>query len=248
VHPTVLVVDDEPGIRAVLRAYLEDAGFAVLEAATGAEALRLTTSEPIALLLLDLGLPDLDGLEVLRQLRRTSDLYVILLTARAEEVDKVLGLGVGADDYVTKPFSPREVVARVQAALRRLREGRGRAPDGEDPGGGPLVFSHPAVGDLVIDGLRREITVAGRPVTLTTLDFDLLNALANSPGRVFSRAQLLERVWGYDFFGDERVVDVHIKTMRQALGDEATDSAIIGTVRGVGYKFLPRPREDREDR
>ncbi|MEZ5092079.1 response regulator [Nocardioides sp.] len=231
---TVLVVDDEPGIRDVLRAYLTDAGLRVLEAATGADALDRATAETVDLLLLDLGLPDIDGLEVLRRLRSDGDpgvsgVYVVLVTARAEEVDKIVGLGVGADDYVTKPFSPREVVARVQAALRRL--GASAAPVGESEA---LTFER-----ITIDQARREITVDGRPVSLTTLDFDLLAALASSPGRVFSRAQLLEHVWGYDFFGDERVVDVHIRAMRKALGDDATDPWIIGTVRGVGYKFLP---------
>jgi DNA-binding response OmpR family regulator len=228
----VLVVDDEAGIREVLRAYLSDAGFGVLEAATGADALHLATTEDPALVLLDIGLPDLDGLEVLRRLRTTSDVYVVLVTARTEEVDKIVGLGVGADDYVTKPFSPREVVARVKAAVRRL--GRGSP----EPAGDPLRMEFDRV---LIDRGRREIEVDGRPVTLTTLDFDLLAALAASPGRVFSRVQLLEHVWGYDFFGDERVVDVHIRAMRKALGDDAAAPWIIGTIRGVGYKFLPSP-------
>ena len=236
---TVLLIDDEPGIRAVLRAYLDDAGFRVLEAATGAEGLRLASAEPVALVLLDLGLPDLDGLEVLRELRKTSDVYVVLVTARAEEVDKIVGLGVGADDYVTKPFSPREVVARVQAAVRRMRESSASPRPATDPS--RLAFDR-----LVIDRERREITADGRPVALTTLDFDLLVALASSPGRVFSRAQLLEQVWGYDFFGDERVVDVHIRAMRKALGDDANDPAIVGTVRGVGYKLLLTPAAKEE--
>jgi DNA-binding response OmpR family regulator len=226
----VLVVDDEPGIRSVLRAYLTGEGYAVLEAATGAEALRLAQDPDVALVLLDIGLGDLDGLEVLRVLRGSSQVYVILVTARTEEVDKLIGLGVGADDYVTKPFSPREVVARVKAVLRRTRD------DALPPPEDTRVHDF---GDLHVDEVRREVTVAGRQVSLTALDFDLLVALATSPGRVFSRTQLLEKVWGYDFFGDERVVDVHVRAMRQALGDDATDPAIIGTVRGVGYKFLP---------
>ncbi len=230
--PTVLVVDDEPGIREVLRAYLVAEGFRVIEAATGAEALRLAASEPVTLLLLDIGLPDLDGLEVLRRLRASSQVYVILVTARTEEVDKIVGLGVGADDYVTKPFSAREVVARVKAAVRRLA--------GPQPADNPRRLSFDR---LLIDRDRREITVDDRPVFLTTLDFDLLVALADSPGRVFSRGQLLEHVWGYDFFGDERVVDVHIRAMRRALGDDAAAPWIIGTVRGVGYKFLPHQVE-----
>ncbi len=240
----VLVVDDEKQIRAILRAYLTSEGFQVQEAATGAQALHLLTTEPPDLVLLDIGLPDLDGLEVLRTLRKTSDVYVVLVTARAEELDKIIGLGVGADDYVTKPFSPREVVARVKAVLRRTR------PD--DPGAGPgsSVGGAAANPDLLhfdgvtVDTGRREVRVDGIPATLTALEFDLLVALAASPGRVYSRAQLLEKVWGYDFFGDERVVDVHIRGMRKALGDDAASPRIIGTVRSVGYKFLLDPVDE----
>ena len=237
----VLVVDDEKQIRAILRAYLTSEGFQVQEAATGAQALHLLSTEPPDLVLLDIGLPDLDGLEVLRTLRKTSDVYVVLVTARAEELDKIIGLGVGADDYVTKPFSPREVVARVKAVLRRTR------PD--DPGAGLASTAGGAAANpdlLQFDGVtvdtgRREVRVDGIPATLTALEFDLLVALAASPGRVYSRAQLLEKVWGYDFFGDERVVDVHIRGMRKALSDDATSPRIIGTVRSVGYKFLLDP-------
>mgnify|MGYP000942122387 FL=1 len=228
----VLVVDDEPQIRTILRAYLSAAGFQVLDAATGAQALRVLTSEPPDLVLLDIGLPDLDGLEVLRTLRRTSDVYVVLVTARAEEVDKLIGLGVGADDYVTKPFSPREVVARVQAVLRRTRPVGPTSPGPDDL----LLFD-----GVSIHTTRREVRVGDDQAVLTALEFDLLVALAASPGRVFSRAQLLEKVWGYDFFGDERVVDVHVRGMRKALGDDAMAPRIIGTVRSVGYKFLLDP-------
>ncbi|KAB7743642.1 response regulator [Nostocoides sp. F2B08] len=233
----ILVVDDEPSIRELLRAYLEADGFEVVLAGTGADALHEATEsqDPPDLVLLDIGLPDLDGLEVLRILRRTSDVYVILVTARAEEVDRIIGLSGGADDYVTKPFSPREVVARVRTVLRRSR-----IPEGEDPTGGgrggPLTF----VG-LTIDESRREITRNGSPVSLSALEFDLLRALARSPGRVFSRAQLLEEVWGYDFYGDERVVDVHVRSIRSALGDDAVAPELIATVRGVGYKFIGEP-------
>jgi DNA-binding response OmpR family regulator len=229
----VLVVDDEPQIRAILRAYLSAEGFQVQDAATGAQALRVLTSEPPDLVLLDIGLPDLDGLEVLRTLRRTSDVYVVLVTARAEEVDKLIGLGVGADDYVTKPFSPREVVARVKAVLRRTRP---VGPTGPDPDVDLLRFD-----GISIHTARREVRVGDEQAVLTALEFDLLVALAASPGRVFSRAQLLEKVWGYDFFGDERVVDVHIRGMRKALSDDATAPRIIGTVRSVGYKVLLDP-------
>ncbi len=231
----VLIVDDEPQIRTVLRAYLEAEGFEVVEVGTGADTLReLTRSgiRPFDVVLLDIGLPDLGGLDVLQKIRATSDVYVILVTARSEEVDKLIGLSVGADDYVTKPFSPREVVARVKTVLRRS----GRAETGvAQAKETTLTFD-----GLVIDRERREITTASGPVTLSALEFDLLLALAAAPGRVFSRAQLLEDVWGYDFYGDERVVDVHIRGMRAALGDDAASPQVIGTVRGVGYKFLKK--------
>ena len=229
--PHVLVVDDEDQIRSILATYLTADGYDVLEAATGAEALALAGREDVALVLLDIGLPDLDGLEVLRQLRQTSDVYVVLVTARAEEIDRIVGLEVGADDYVTKPFSPREVVARVRAVLRRQRPAAAPSAPGS-------VLRFPG---LRVDLDRREVHVDDHEVTLTALDFDLLVALASAPGRVYSRAQLLEKVWGYDFFGDERVVDVHVRGMRKALGDDANDPALIGTVRGVGYKFLLDP-------
>ncbi|MDN5798179.1 MAG: response regulator transcription factor [Intrasporangium sp.] len=231
----VLVVDDESQIRTLLRAYLEAEGFAVTEASTGADALQqgLDPTDPPDLVLLDIGLPDLDGLEVLTTLRRQSDVYVILVTARAEEVDRIVGLSVGADDYVTKPFSPREVVARVKSVLRRARA----AADLTEPNPDPVL----RFAGLTIDPVRRETLVDGHEVTVTRLEFDILAVLASSPGRVFSRTQLLDRVWGYDFYGDERVVDVHIRSIRKALGDDATDPRLIGTVRGVGYKFLAEP-------
>ncbi|HEX2856906.1 MAG TPA: response regulator transcription factor [Propionibacteriaceae bacterium] len=229
-----LIVDDEPQIRTVQRAYLAADGFDVVEAASGRQALDLLARHPdIEIVLLDVGLPDMSGIEVLRSLRATSDVPVILVTARTDEVDKLVGLGVGADDYVTKPFSPRELVARVQAVLRRRPPTEpGRAePDDE-------VLRYDAI---TVDRGRREVSVLGRPVELSALDFDLLWALASAPGRVYSRAQLLEKVWGYDFYGDERVVDVHVRTMRAALGDDAHEPRIIATVRGVGYKFVARP-------
>ncbi len=225
----VLVVDDEPHIRTVLRGYLEAEGFAVSEAADGEAAVRQVRQAAPDLVLLDVMLPGIDGLEVLRQLRTFSDVYVILVTARAEEVDKLVGLGVGADDYVTKPFSPREVAARVKAVLRR---GRGT----REPGGAVLRFE-----GLTVDRDAREVRAGGAAVALSALEFDVLTALADAPGRVFSRRQLLERVWGYDFFGDERVVDVHIRSLRARLGDDAASPRLIATVRGVGYKFVGRP-------
>jgi DNA-binding response OmpR family regulator len=226
----VLVVDDEPHIRTVLRGYLEAAGFAVAEAADGEAAVSAVRRHPPDLVLLDVVLPGIDGLEALRQLRTFSDVYVILVTARTEEVDKLVGLGVGADDYVTKPFSPREVAARVKAVLRRDRGVR-------DAPATVLRFD-----GLTIDEDAREVTAAGAPVSLSALEFDVLAALAGAPGRVFSRRQLLEGVWGYDFFGDERVVDVHIRSLRARLGDDAASPRLIATVRGVGYKFAGRPQ------
>jgi DNA-binding response OmpR family regulator len=224
----VLVVDDEPHIRAVLRGYLAADGFEVVEAADGAAALSAVRDERPDLVLLDVMLPGIDGLEVLRRLRACGDVYVILVTARAEEVDKLVGLGVGADDYITKPFSPREVAARVKAVLRRARP---RAS-----GTNLLPFA-----GLSVDRDGREVRRDGAVVPLSTLEFDLLVALAEAPGRVFSRRQLLEHVWGYDFYGDERVVDVHIRSLRARLGDDASNPLLIATVRGVGYKFIGRP-------
>jgi DNA-binding response OmpR family regulator len=226
----VLVVDDEPHIRTVLRGYLEAAGFAVTEAADGESAVQAVRKTPPDLVLLDIVLPGIDGLEALRQLRTFSDVYVILVTARAEEVDKLVGLGVGADDYITKPFSPREVAARVNAVLRRDRGARA------DPKAVRKKFD-----GLEIDSGAREVWASGREVNLSALEFDVLTALADAPGRVFSRRQLLEGVWGYDFFGDERVVDVHIRSLRARLGDDAASPRLIATVRGVGYKFTGRP-------
>ena len=226
----VLVVDDEPHIRTILRGYLEAAGFAVTEAADGESAVQAVRKTPPDLVLLDIVLPGIDGLEALRQLRTFSDVYVILVTARAEEVDKLVGLGVGADDYITKPFSPREVAARVNAVLRRDRGARA------DPKAGRKRFD-----GLEIDSEAREVRASGREVNLSALEFDVLSALADAPGRVFSRRQLLEGVWGYDFFGDERVVDVHIRSLRARLGDDAASPRLIATVRGVGYKFTGRP-------
>ena len=236
----VLVVDDEPQIRAVLRAYLEADGFSVTEAGTGGDALRLVRSEGPSLVLLDVRLPDVDGIEVLRTLRQDSQVPVILVTARSEEVDKLVGLGVGADDYVTKPFSPREIVARAKAVLRRAPRDAATTGDASPTRRAVAVL---AFEGLSIDEDRREVLHKGVPVELSALEFDLLAAMARSPGRVFSRGQLLEQVWGYDFFGDERVVDVHVRNMRRALGDDAADPRVIGTVRGVGYRFLPEALE-----
>ena len=226
--PKILIVDDEKSIRNLVRSYLEAEGFEVLEAENGTDATRLARASAPDLVVLDVGMPVLDGIEALREIRTFSDVYVVMLTARSEEVDKLIGLSVGADDYLTKPFSPRELIARIKAVLRRQR-GTATSPDADR-----LVFA-----DLTIDLGRREVTVANTLADLTTLEFDLLAALASQPGRVFSRRQLIEAIWGWDYFGDERVVDVHIRKLRKALGDAAGEPSIIGTVRGVGYKFIP---------
>jgi DNA-binding response OmpR family regulator len=231
--PRILVVDDETKTREIVSSYLEREGFEVAEAGDGEEALQLAERVKPDLVVLDVMMPGIDGMEVLRQLRSTSEVYIIMLTARTEELDKLVGLSMGADDYVEKPFSPRELVARVKAVLRR---------------GGSGVESRGAAADerhfegLAIDRARREVHRGGEPVVLTTLEFDLLEALSSAPGRVFTRRQLLERVWGWDFVGDERVVDVHIRNLRRALGDRAEAPNVIATVRGAGYKFVAAPR------
>ncbi|WP_026927255.1 response regulator transcription factor [Granulicoccus phenolivorans] len=230
--PRVLVVDDEAAIRDVLRGYLEASAYEVLEAGDAATAIDLARRRGPDVVLLDLGLPDRDGLEVMRDLAASTEAYVLVVSARAEELDRLVGLRLGADDYITKPFSPREVVARVDAVLRR-----GRRPAPVDPPDDRREFD-----GLVIDPGRREVQVDGRAVELTALDFDLLAALADAPGRVFSRRQLLERVWGGDFFGDERIVDVHIRAIRAALGDDPGAARFVGTVRGVGYRCVATPR------
>jgi DNA-binding response OmpR family regulator len=226
----VLVVDDEKKIREIVRGYLEREGFDVAEACDGDAALSAARDWHPDLVVLDVMMPGTDGIEVLRRLRTTSEVPVILLTARSEEVDTLVGLSVGADDYITKPFRPRELLARIKTVLRRASG----TPAGETAD--RLVFP-----GLVIDVGAREVRRAGRAVALSTLEFDLLAALARAPGRVLSRRQLLEKVWGFDFFGDERVVDVHIRSIRKELGDSADDPELIGTVRGVGYKFLGIP-------
>ncbi|MDK1019586.1 MAG: response regulator transcription factor [Actinomycetota bacterium] len=222
----ILIVDDEPELRSMLRQYLSREGFDVAESSTGAAALDTVARSEPDLVLLDVGLPDIDGFEVLRSLRSTSDIPVIMLTARDDEIDRVVGLSVGADDYVVKPFSPRELVARIQAVLRRGAGGTRRAD-------ATLRFA-----GLTIDVASREVHSEAEIIKLSALEFDLLVALAQRPNRVFTRQQLLERVWGFDYFGVERVIDVHVANIRKALGDDAADPRYIGTVRGVGYKFI----------
>jgi two-component system alkaline phosphatase synthesis response regulator PhoP len=223
----ILVVDDEPAILNLVVSYLKAEGYEVYTASDGPAALKAARAYKPDLVVLDIMLPGLDGLEVLSRLRRESAVYVILLTARTEETDKIVGLSVGADDYVTKPFSPRELVARVKAALRRLQAGPGS-------GSGEAVLGFKR---LRIDIGARLVSMDEKPVELTAIEFDLLRALAENRGRVLTREQLLEKVWGYDYFGDTRVVDVHLGHVRQKLG--ADD--LIATVRGVGYRFEDEP-------
>jgi two-component system alkaline phosphatase synthesis response regulator PhoP len=227
---TVLVVDDEERLRELLRGYLAQAGFTVLLAADGRQALELARAERPDLLVLDLMLPGIDGLEVCRQLRAFSDAYVLMLTARAEEIDRVVGLEVGADDYLTKPFSPRELVARVRAMLRRPRTSGQSAST-------PAEAVPRVLGPLRIDAARHEATLDGALLTLTATEYEMLLTLAAHPGRVFTRAQLLEQVWGGDYFGDDHVVDVHIANLRRKLREDMARPRLVETVRGVGYRL-----------
>jgi DNA-binding response OmpR family regulator len=221
---TIVVVDDEPNIADLVDLYLAREGFRVLKAATGESGLAAVRDHRPRLVVLDVGLPDIDGLDVCKRIRATSQVPVIFLTARDGEVDRVLGLELGADDYLTKPFSPAELVARVKAVLRRV--------DGAPP---PEVVQ---AGPVAIDTGRREVRVGEVPVELTTKEFDLLRYLAERPGLALSRQQILDGVWGYDWFGDARTVDVHIAQVRKKLGD----AVAIKTVRGVGYRLeSPRP-------
>lgn len=230
---TVLIVDDEVNLVELVQGYLQREGFTVLTAFDGPAALELARTAQPDLIILDVMLPGLDGIEVCRRLRQFSDAYVLMLTARAEEIDKIVGLSVGADDYVTKPFSPRELVARVKAMLRRPRNALRAGP--EEPV--PL-----RAGELVIDRARYEVTLRGRPVSLTSREFTLLATLAEHPGRVFTRAQLLERVWGSEYY-DDHVVEVHIANLRRKLEDDPARPRYLHTVRGVGYRFEWRPEE-----
>lgn len=218
----ILVVDDEKSIVDLVTAYLRREDYEVRTATDGPSGLKAARAFNPDLVVLDVMLPGMDGLEVLSRLRRESNVYVILLTARSEEMDKIVGLSVGADDYLTKPFSPRELVARVKAALRRLSNGLG-----------PSETLTLAFRRVRIDTGRRQVWMDGESVDLTTTEFDLLQTLAKHRGRVLSREQLLQQVWGYDFYGEERVVDVHIGHIRQKLSDDR----LIATVRGVGYRF-----------
>ena len=219
----ILVIDDEPSILNLVSSYLKTEGYEVFAASDGNAGLKSARAFKPDLIILDVMLPGMDGIELLSRLRHESDVYVILLTARTEETDKIVGLTVGADDYVTKPFSPRELVARVKAALRRVQTGTGSGGEG-----GVLSFRH-----VRIDADARTVKVDEQSVELTSVEFDLLKALAENRGRVLTREQLLEKVWGSEYFGELRVVDVHLGHVRQKLGNPD----LIVTVRGVGYRF-----------
>ena len=226
----VLVVDDEQSLAKVVASYLERDGHEVTCVFDGHAAVDAARVHAPDVVVLDLGLPGLDGLEVCRQLRTFTDCYIVMLTARADEVDRLVGLGVGADDYLTKPFSPRELVDRVRAMLRRPRAGAANtntAP--EDP---PRVF-----GPLQVDVSAREVTIDGTPVEVTRTEFELLAALSARPRMAFSRRQLVDAVWGETWVGDEHLVDVHVGHLRRKLGDDPTAPRFIRTVRGVGYRM-----------
>jgi len=219
---TILVVDDEANIIALAKMYLEKEGYCVESAADGAEALRKAAETKPALMVLDLMLPEVDGWEVCRRVRANSALPIIMLTARDDDIDKIVGLELGADDYLTKPFNPRELVARVKAVLRRT--GRTKEP-----------ASSLQIGDLTINSAGREVLLSGRPLALRTKEFDLLLALVEHKGIVLNREQLLDLVWGFDFYGQTRTVDVHIAHLREKLADSQLE---IETVWGVGYKLV----------
>jgi len=225
---SVLVVDDDPKLVELVRLYLERDGYRVRTAATGREALDSLAEGQPDLLVLDLMLPEVSGLEVCRAVRERSDLPIIMLTARTTEADRIAGLNLGADDYVTKPFSPGELLARIRAVLRRA---------GNDDGPPLLMF-----GDLEIDFLRHEVRVKGTTAGLTATEFRLVGVMAREPGRVFTRRHLIHAVMGYDFEGFERTIDAHVKNIRRKIGRHPTGRSVVRTVHGVGYSFDPEGR------
>ncbi|HUY58553.1 MAG TPA: response regulator transcription factor [Solirubrobacteraceae bacterium] len=223
-----LVVDDEPPLVKLVSSYLEREGFQVASAADGERAVELAREFDPDVIVLDLMLPGIDGIEACRRIRSFSNAYIVMLTARVEEIDRIVGLSTGADDYITKPFSPGELMARVRAMLRRPRTTRDHAS--------PVRH----VGDLEIDPGAREVRRSGEPIELTKIEFDLLDVLSAEPRVVFAREQLLERVWGADWFGDDHVVDVHIANLRAKLGDDPRAPRYVRTIRGVGYRIGDR--------
>jgi DNA-binding response OmpR family regulator len=224
----ILLVDDEQTIQTLLSYPLRKDGYEVVQAANGREALDRFAEQPFDLVVLDVMLPQLDGLEVCRRLRARSAVPIIMLTAKSEEIDKVVGLELGADDYITKPFSMREFRSRIKAALRRADMRRGPEQEAEPP---------LEVGDLVVDFEKRAVEVRGDGVSLTFVEFEILGALARNPGRVFTRDQLLARIWGDAAYRDPRTIDVHIRHLREKLERDAKSPEYIFTVRGVGYRF-----------
>ena len=223
---TILVVDDERPIVDILRFNLEREGYTVLEALDGAEGLESALTNSPDLVLLDVMLPKMDGFEVCRKIREKSGVPIIMITAREEEVDKVLGLEMGADDYITKPFSMRELTARVKANLRRIKTA-------EQPDNADILKT----GDLKINVSRYEIEKDGKTIDLTLREFELINFLARQPGKIFSRESLLEKVWGYEYYGDVRTVDVTVRRLREKVEDDPGEPKYIITKRGVGYYF-----------
>jgi DNA-binding response OmpR family regulator len=225
----ILVVEDEEKISDIVKAYLAKEGFSVKVASTGQDAIS-SVKEGFDLIILDLMLPDMNGEDICETIREDSDIPIIMLTAKSEEEDRIKGLGIGADDYVVKPFSPRELVARVKALLRRVKGKKEK-----------ISFDS---GNLVIDSSRYEVIKQGEPVVLTSTEFKLLQCLANSPGQVFSRLQLVNIILGYDFEGYDRTIDAHIKNIRHKIEDDPKESQYIKTVYGVGYRFIGQPDED----
>jgi DNA-binding response OmpR family regulator len=227
----VLVVDDERDIAELVAAHVTKAGYVVTEAYSGPDAVAAAREIDPDVIVLDLGLPGFGGVEVCRQVRTFSECYILMLTARGDEVSRVIGLSVGADDYITKPFSARELVARIQAVLRRPWRTGQPSPDRvrDEP---PRVF-----GDLTIDSSSREVTVRGRPVSLTRTEFDILEVLSSRPRHVFSRRQIIDEVWDSAWVGDDHIVDVHVGHLRSKLDDHAATGKYVETVRGVGYRM-----------
>ena len=223
--PRALVVDDSPEVRILVRSVLEKEGFVVTCVPTGSAGIEAARDESPDLIVLDLSLPDVDGVEVCRQIRAFSDAYLVMVTARDDEIDKIVGLTVGADDYITKPFSPREFVARVRVLSRRPRSVPQEAAAG-------IVF-----GGLSIDLAAREMLMDGAVVELTRIEFELLKALVSAPRRTFTRRQLIEKVWG-EWYGDDHVLDVHMGNLRRKMGESSAHPRFIRTVRGVGYRFV----------
>ncbi|MBM7854611.1 two-component system response regulator ResD [Desulfohalotomaculum tongense] len=225
---TVMIADDDPRIRSVVRLYLEAEDFKVIEVENGKATIEQLSKTKVDLIILDLMMPVIDGWTTCKYIRKNTEVPVIMLTAKGEENDRILGLELGADDYIVKPFSPRELVARVKAVLRRSESKQSKSDT--------YIYKFPG---LVINAVTRQVTVNNKKIKLTLKEFDLLHLLIQSPGRVYSRDELLEQVWGFDYCGDTRTVDTHINRLRYKIEEQGGNSSFIQTVRGVGYKFLP---------